>query len=343
MGYMHIDNLYKDDRIFRFDECYALEKVHGTSAHVAFTNLDTPDGANPIGIRLFSGGEPAANFAKLFDLARLSVMFRKVCDGLYPGANPREVIVYGEAYGGKQQGMSETYGKQLKFAAFDVKVDGVWLDVPNAAHIVRELELEFVDYVQIPTKLHRLNEERDRPSVQAKRNGVEGDKLREGIVIRPLHEGNDHRGNRIITKHKCAAFCETKTPREVDPEKLQRLQNAAKIAEEWVTENRLDHILDQALILKKNTAAEMGEAMEDIEQITIGMKDTGEVIKLMIADVERESAGEADFTDDVRKQIGGATARLFKKRLANQLQVAHTKASQAASDNDVRQADEVPA
>ena len=30
MGYMHIDNLYKDQRILQFKECYALEKIHGT-------------------------------------------------------------------------------------------------------------------------------------------------------------------------------------------------------------------------------------------------------------------------------------------------------------------------
>jgi len=29
MGYMHISNVYRDDRIFMFKRCYAMEKIHG--------------------------------------------------------------------------------------------------------------------------------------------------------------------------------------------------------------------------------------------------------------------------------------------------------------------------
>ena len=29
MGYIHIGNLYKDQEILLFKECYALEKIHG--------------------------------------------------------------------------------------------------------------------------------------------------------------------------------------------------------------------------------------------------------------------------------------------------------------------------
>src|SRR5690348_10996218 len=34
MGYLHIGNLYKTQDLLLFRECYALEKVHGTSAHI---------------------------------------------------------------------------------------------------------------------------------------------------------------------------------------------------------------------------------------------------------------------------------------------------------------------
>ncbi len=36
MGYLHIENLYKNIDIMQFKECYAMEKIHGTSAHVRF-------------------------------------------------------------------------------------------------------------------------------------------------------------------------------------------------------------------------------------------------------------------------------------------------------------------
>ena len=34
MAYMHIDNLYKNQEVLLFKECYAMEKIHGTSAHI---------------------------------------------------------------------------------------------------------------------------------------------------------------------------------------------------------------------------------------------------------------------------------------------------------------------
>src|SRR3990167_11482310 len=50
MSYMHIENLYKAQDILAFKRCFALEKIHGTSAHVAWR-----DGS----VVLSSGGEKA--------------------------------------------------------------------------------------------------------------------------------------------------------------------------------------------------------------------------------------------------------------------------------------------
>ena len=51
MGYLHIDNLYKNQDILMFKECYAMEKIHGTSAHVSFKAV--PDQQATVGF--FSG------------------------------------------------------------------------------------------------------------------------------------------------------------------------------------------------------------------------------------------------------------------------------------------------
>ena len=42
------------------------------------------------------------------------------------------IRIHGEGYGGKQQGMSATYGPNLKFIVFDVYIDGKFSDVPDA-------------------------------------------------------------------------------------------------------------------------------------------------------------------------------------------------------------------
>jgi hypothetical protein len=299
MGYLHINNLYKDDRIFKFDECYALEKIHGTSAHIKY-KPDETDG----NLIFFSGGESTEKFIALFDREKLTMILHNVFIG-------KEIIIYGEAYGGKQQGMSATYGKELKFVVFDVRIDGIWQNVPEAYRIASMLGLEFVDYTRISTKLTDIDAERAKPSAQARRNGITEPKEREGIVLRPLEETVDHRGHRIITKHKNDSFKETKTQREVDPERLKVLADANQIADEWVTENRMDHVLQQAASDNENAFHEGGYRPLDIT-------DTGSIVKMMVEDVKREAKGEILESKDAIKAIGAATARMFKKRLATQ-------------------------
>src|SRR5579885_1125554 len=287
MGYLHIQNLYKDQTILLFRECYALEKIHGTSAHISFKEGK---------LHFFSGGEKHDNFVKLFDQEALAKGMVEL------GAT--EVVVFGEAYGGKQQGQSWRYGKELKFVAFDVKIGDCWLDVPNAERVARRLGLDFVYWKKVSTDVAALDAERDAPSEQARRNGVEGDQPREGVVLRPLVEFRMNNSDRVISKHKRAEERETATARKVDdPAKLEVLQGAEAIALEWVTETRLEHVLDK---LPQG----------------IGMEATGQVIAAMIEDVTREAAGEIVDTKEARKAIGARAAKLFKQRFTKALQSA---------------------
>lgn len=287
MGYMHIDNLYKAQEILEFKRCYALEKVHGTSAHIAFKGGQ---------LTFSSGGEKHATFVALFDVPALEAKFREKF------TDESDVTVYGEAYGGKCQHMSATYGPVLRFVAFDVKIGESWLSVPNACGFVTGLGLEFVDYTLVSTDIEALNAERDKPSTQAIRNGITDPKIREGVVLRPFYEWKDHRGNRIIVKHKRAEFAERGRPNvELDPSKREMLDGAEAIALEWVTPMRLEHVIDAIL---------SGRAEKDIE-----MRDTPAVIAAMVEDVTREAAGEITDNAPARKAIGTRTVRLFKERV----------------------------
>jgi RNA ligase len=283
MGYMHIENLYRPQAqaILMFRECYALEKIHGTSAHVKW------DGDK---VHFFSGGEKHERFVSLFDEEVLASAFREI-------GHP-SVVVYGEAYGGKQQAQSWRYGKELRFVAFDVKIGEAWLAVPNAHQLVtKTLGMEFVHFVKVSTDLVALDAERDAPSEQARRNGVESDQPREGVVLRPPFECRTNNGERVMAKHKRDEERETKTPRAVvDPSKLAVLEEAAAIAEEWVTPTRLQHVLDK---LPRG----------------IGIESMREVIAAMTEDVLREGSGEFVDTQEARSAIGRKTAQIFKKRL----------------------------
>jgi hypothetical protein len=286
MGYLHIDNLYKDQTILLFKECYALEKIHGTSAHISWNPKEKL-------IKFFSGGESYDRFVSIFDYESLVKKFSEIFVD-------SPVIIYGEAYGGRQQGMSNTYGKELKFIGFDVMVGEMWLNVPNADNVCQKMGIEFVDYVRVPTDLEFLNKERDKESVQAIRNGCGEGKIREGVILKPLNEFTLNNGKRVVAKHKRDEFKETKTQREISPERIKILEDAKAIADEWVTEMRLSHILDK---LPKG----------------INMESTKIVINAMIEDVYREADGEIIKSKEVEKTIGNTTAAMFRKRLQNQL------------------------
>lgn len=287
VGYLHIDNLYKNQTILLFRECYALEKIHGTSAHIRWS-----DGR----VTLSSGGESHARFAALFDAEALSDAFRAI-------GHP-SVTVYGEAYGGRQQKQAWRYGAELRFVAFDVQVGECWLAVPQAQDVVNKLGLQFVDVNQTPTELAALDAQRDASSTQAMRNGVDGIRPREGVVLRPLIELTRNDGQRIIAKHKRDDERETKTPRAVvDPAKFASLTDAAAIADEWVTPARLAHVIDK---LPRG----------------IGMEATADVIRAMIGDVLREAAGEIVDSREARAAIGKRAAQLFKSSIVAALRGA---------------------
>lgn len=274
MSYMHIESLYRNPDIFLVGDCFCLEKIHGTSAHITWKKGE---------LKFFAGGTSHENFVKLFDVQGLTEKFKLL--------GHDSIVVFGEAYGGKLMGMRDTYGPNLKFAAFDVKLGDRWYSVPGAHDIANKLGLEFVHYNLCTTDIASLDRERDAPSEQAKRNGIVEPKIREGIVIRPIIEASKN-GVRIIAKHKRPEFMETKTPREVDPAKLKVLTDAREVSDEWVTRQRLLHVLD------KNPAT--------------SMKDTPNIIRAMIEDVKREGAGEIEWSKDVETAIGRATAALLK-------------------------------
>ena len=281
MGYAHIKNLYADQTILMFRECYAMEKIHGTSAHVAWDNEKKT-------FTFFSGGEKHEKFCSLFDLSALTANALTLLSA--------DTVFYGEAYGGKQQGMSQTYGPSLKFVVFDVKIKNCWLDVPSADLLAKSMGFEFVDYVKTSTDLPALDAIRDMPSRQAKRNGITEDKKAEGVVLRPLMELTRNNGERIICKHKRADFSETKTPIPVDREKQKVLNDAILIAEQWVVPMRLEHVLD-----KLSNPSDMSK--------------TSDVIRAMIEDVKRESEGFVVWSDTVQKEIGKVAAKLYKEKV----------------------------
>lgn len=300
MSYRHIDNLYVNQAVLIFKTVFALEKIHGTSAHLSWKNKT---------IHFFAGGSKHNNFVALFDQVALTTKFME----FFPDS---DITIYGEAFGGKLQNMSHTYGPNLKFVAFEVmfKADGRerWYNVPDAERIVRLLGLDFVSYELCTTDLLELDRQRDLPSEEAFKAGMairekpETWKQREGIVIRPPVELYDFNGGRFLAKHKHAKFSERQNQPNVG-ENAILITEAKAIADEWVVRERLLHVIDRVKV-------ENGvEEVNDPKQIPL-------LIKTMIEDVGREAANEIVMSKQVEKQIGNKTALLFKEWLQEKLQ-----------------------
>jgi RNA ligase len=286
MGYMKIENMYRNADIMLFKQCYALEKVHGTSAHIQWSKGH---------VSFYSGGEKHDNFVALFDQEKLTEFF-KVRE------YPEDIVIriHGEAYGGKQQGMSKTYGAKLCFIAFDVRIGDLWLDVPKAEDYCLQAGIEFIPYAIVGTSEAELNAERDRDSTVAIRRGMGEGHIREGVVLRPPFEVRLNSGSRLIAKHKRDEFRETKSPRlDINPDKLKVLEEAEAIAEEWCVPMRLQHVIGKMTV----------------DGVEPDMKNMGDIIKNMIDDIYVEGKGEIIEGREVAKAIGTKTVQLFKKYL----------------------------
>jgi hypothetical protein len=301
VGYLHIENSYRENIWLQFlkdhPRVYALEKIDGTSADVKFK-------LNHEGkwtVSYFSGGSSHNVFVEIFNQNLLLQNIAKPCIHLQ---GVKEVIVYGEAYGGKVQGLSHRYGKDLRFVAFDVRIKKnddtcIWLNVLEAAEFVANLELDFVWYKEVDLTVVSLDTEMYKPSVQSAKLGM-GEHRSEGIVVRPLIETEDRQGNRLIMKHKHPDERERKTKVEpsMDPEKLAILTEAQAIADEWVVQKRLEHVLGK-LTFEDDTSP----------------KNIPLVIKAMLEDVKREAEGEIVWNKDTEKAIQTATARLYQNHI----------------------------
>ena len=292
MGYIHIESLYKLPIFFKqFKEVFAMEKIHGTSSWITFeTNHD---------LNYHSGAETTDNFKALFDDKHLQDNLMKISIE----NNWNKIKIHGEAYGGKQQGMSETYGNKLKFIVFDIfvvdnneEIQDKFLNIPEAEKIAIELGLEFVYYKKIKNTPELIEEEAEKESIQAIRNGKGIGKSKEGIVIRPIDE-TYILGKRAIAKYKNKEFWEIKSRRPLG-EVLKILENQDEIINEWLTEMRFQHVLDRVLQMKEKKEFEK--------------KDIKIVIDLMVEDIFRESQGEIIWSNDIEKAIKRKTGIMFK-------------------------------
>jgi hypothetical protein len=237
----------------------------------------------------------------------------------------QSIKIHGEAYGSNLLKMSHTYGNTLKFIVFDIHInvnndDNFFLHVKEAENIAERLKLDFVPYVIGPNDISFIQKETEKESEQAIKIGMGSGKLREGVVVKFVIEKKLSDGSRAIAKHKNGPFWETKVPGQLGrlktsntnsllDDKFNKYYEVSEIAENWVTDMRAEHVFDKIL----------HEKSDDNKMIT--RADVKRFVDDMVKDVEKESEGEINWTEEIVRVMRSKAGQIFNKHLKTQTNV----------------------
>lgn len=215
---------------------------------------------------------------------------------LWRNRNPevKSLAVFGEVCGykcsdlhyGRTAADGDVASEVLLFG--EVAIDGRFLDYDDALEVLGSL---FPDKalgdLMVPV-LYRgkperslLKQLRDRPSALAEKRGAAH--VSEGIVIRPTKEALSVVAlNRLIAKYKSPLYEERKSLQAVDVEDLPRYVNAYDLISDFVTDERIRHVLAKAeasgIKVEKRRIKELaGLLYEDIRKESVGEWPAGDV------------------------------------------------------------------
>jgi tRNA-binding EMAP/Myf-like protein len=190
--------------------------------------------------------------------------------------------VFGEICGFKCSDLH--YGtKESEVRLFgEVAVNGRFLDYDDALNVLGQIfEGRSVGSMMVPV-LYRgkpdmalLKELRDRPSTLAAQRGEK--QISEGVVIRPTMEAVSRVTlNRLCAKFKSPLYEERKSLRDADPDKLPVYVTAYDLLQDFVTDERIRHVLGKA----------------EASGMTVEKKQMKDIAGLLYDDIRKESVGE---------------------------------------------------
>jgi hypothetical protein len=226
-----------------------------------------------------------------------------------------DVVLYGEWHGSGtpkknwpqvQKGITYIKGNDLRI--FDAKVNGKYIPFDEIKTWAAKVGLKTMPV------LYRGRPDNDRfyslvdsMSKVGEENGiVDKENTIEGIVIRPPELVWDEKGNVIMAKLKIGKWAERasqqKNPNQMKAKPKEVIPGAEEFAKEFVTDTRMDHVLDQL--------REEGKPLDK--------SSMGDVMRLMGQDVKREGAKALEETNlewkDVSQFVTRFTKELFLKK-----------------------------
>lgn len=193
------------------------------------------------------------------------------------------VSIYGELYGKGVQKEIE-YG-ELRFSAFDVRVNGEPLHKVAAIAMIEQIGIKFSPIIHSGSfeeciQINNTFRSKETPE------DFEGDNYAEGLVIEPFIPARFNNDNRIYLKNKSEKFTEKKTKTAKIPTNMTMPDEVTALlndVSEYITENRVNNVISKiGKVTNKDFAKVAGllvqDAVEDYE------KDTENDLKHMVED-----------------------------------------------------------
>lgn len=308
--YPHIENIDNIPSIFDVSDILITEKVHGSAMRIGIV-----DGRLRIGGRKleFQNIAPESKDGQGFVSWVIDTGLEKRMREAFTG---HDVILYGEWHGSGtpskgwpqiQKGIR--YLKGNDFRVFDIKLDGKYLPQDQVAGWASKVGLKTMPILYKGKPDQKIFDSLiDTMSKVGEENGiVDAENTIEGIVIRPNEMQWDAKRVPIMAKYKVGKWAEraslAKHPNRTKPKEKVEIPGAKEFAEEFVTQTRLEHVLDQ-----------LKEANLPIE-----MRSLGEVMKRMGQDIKREGAKTLDSAGiewkDVSPHVTNFTKKMFLEYL----------------------------
>ena len=194
VSYTDVENLRNFPGVFADgEEVVVTEKVHGTNCRVGVIEREPMAGS--MEVRRVRPAEASAVASNVYWFPTTLPPVRALLDEL--SKSSRQAILFGEVYGSKVQSLH--YGRvgALGFAAFDLLVDGRYLDAGEFAAACAAHGVPTAPVVHRgPFSLDAVR------AVSSGRTTFAGaDHIREGVVVRPAKERTDPKVGRVILKY----------------------------------------------------------------------------------------------------------------------------------------------
>lgn len=189
-AYTEVENLRHFPEVFTPGEEFVVtEKIHGTNCRVGRIEGEWMAGSMAVRRQRPDDLTQSVYWTPLAIPAVESLLSEL-------GADHRQAILYGEVYGSKVQNLHYGQVGSLGFRAFDLRVDGRFLDWPEFEALCARHGVPTVPVLwRGPYALETVRALSDGPTT------LDGDHIREGVVVKPIRERTDPKTGRVCLKY----------------------------------------------------------------------------------------------------------------------------------------------